>query len=503
MKKIPILWWTYGVEVLLFILLVGGVLPREFAWALAALMVGYAVLAPLDNGVVLFVASIPFFIALPITATFDNFNTWRIVSLVLAARYALELAVRRIAVATLRDLWRHPIAWIKAHSLAAKLILLFLLAVLSLIGAQHELAGMKRIIYFVNLSLVPFMVWALVKQGRLAVERIIKALAMPVLAVVAVGFLQLISTYLIDIYQFMRLWGERIQLVQFGAQWSQIATQVGNTWFAYYGQQLSLRVFSLFPDSHSFPTFVLLGLPALFALRMRRKSLWIGLTFLIVILSGTRGIWAAAVGVIALIPILSVLMRWQHIESAQRFVFRKIAIWLGVFFLLFALAWPIFISPQFLVSKGDWGMFANRIKSVIDFGETSNAQRIAIWRASLVSIAKHPVFGVGIGNFPVVLGQDIILARAGSTAHNLYLHIAAEMGILAVVNVIVLMASAWWATWRWFARANGPALIYAAALLLYLPWVYLYVLTDPIVFDERVFLMFATTLALAWASRHD
>jgi O-antigen ligase len=197
-------------------------------------------------------------------------------------------------------------------------------------------------------------------------------------------------------------------------------------------------------------------------------------------------------------------MRRQHISAVHRTTFRRMAIWLGVFFLLFALAWPIFISPQFLVSKGDWGLLANRMKSIIDFGETSNAQRIAIWRASAVSIAHHPLLGVGIGNFPVVLDQNIALARAGSTAHNLYIHVAAEMGIIAALIAIGLLVHAWLATWRWFARAgDDTSLGYAAALLLYLPWVYLYVLTDPIVFDERVFLLFATTLALVWVPRHD
>jgi O-antigen ligase len=492
MKKIPILWWIYGAEVLLFTLLVSGVVPRECAWVLAALLIGYSFWAPLEDGIVLFVMSIPLFIALPITSTFDNFNTWRIVSLVLFIRFALQA----------RPWPRWRTFQFRKHPIATGLLLLLLLAALSLIGSQYPIAGMKRIIYFVNLSFVPFVLWALVQQGKLAAERVIRAIAIPTLVVVGAGFVQVISTYCIDIYQFMRLWGERIQLVQFGTQWSYIATQVGNTWFAYYGEQLSLRVFSLFPDSHSFPTFVLLGIPALLAIDLRRKKLWLTLTFLIVILSGTRGIWAAAVGIVALIPVISWLLRRLQISTAHRVVFRKVGVWIGVFFLLFAIAWPIFISPQFLVSKGDWGLLANRIRSVIDFGETSNSQRIAIWHASLVSIGNNPILGVGIGNFPVVLGQDILLARAGSTAHNLYLHVAAEMGIIAALAMIALLAHAWWTAWKWFASATGPSLIYAAALLLVLPWVYLYVLTDPIVFDERVFLMFATTLALVWSHTH-
>ena len=52
-------------------------------------------------------------------------------------------------------------------------------------------------------------------------------------------------------------------------------------------------------------------------------------------------------------------------------------------------------------------------------------------------------------------------------------------------------------------RVRDVTLVIAGALLVYLPWVLAYVLTDPIIFDERVFLLFATTLALVWAHSHD
>src|SRR3989338_9607303 len=113
----------------------------------------------------------------------------------------------------------------------------------------------------------------------------------------------------------MRLWGEEIQLRLFGTEWSYIAVNLGNTWFAYYGEQLSLRVFSLFPDSHSFPIFLLLGLPALFAWTIQKPlaktgywamvrtrgllaTIWIPIALLMAILSGTRGIWAAGAGMV-------------------------------------------------------------------------------------------------------------------------------------------------------------------------------------------------------------
>lgn len=522
MKRFFTLNTVFAIYLVVFVAIIGGFAPRWIALVAVVLLAVWMLLQPLEDGVLFFVRTVPLFIALPLTASYDNVNMWRPLSLILFFRFLVEPSTRTALTRTACDAFSRPFSWLKAHPVAWQLLALLLLAALSLIGARYPAVGIKRIIYFVNLSLVPILVWSLLRQGRLTSEHIIRNLAIPTIVVIVAGFLQLASTYFLDVYQFMRLWGEQIQLRQFGTQWSYIAVNVGNTWLAYYGNQLSLRVFSLFPDSHSFPTFVLLGIPALVAiatepiLRIAKSVplkrlvrtyaslsiVWVPAAFFAAILSGTRGIWAASVGVLVLIPILLWLMRHAHIDVARRRMFAYGASYLIVFFMLFMIAWPVFISPQFLVGKGDLGMFTRRVRSVIDFGETSNALRLTIWKSSVISTVHHPLLGVGIGNFPVVLEQDIQLARAGSTAHNLYLHIAAEMGIAAALLSITLLLGTLRSAWRWFASARGPSLAYAASLLLYLPWVYAYVLTDPIVFDERVYLMFATTLALVWANDH-
>lgn len=171
--------------------------------------------------------------------------------------------------------------------------------------------------------------------------------------------------------------------------------------------------------------------------------------------------------------------------------------------MLFAVAYPIFVSPQFLLSKGDWGLFGERIKSIIDFGETSNSQRIEIWKASLESIKERPLLGVGIGNFPMVLDQRIFLARAGSSAHNIYLHVASEMGILALVTVIWFLWLVFKKSYENFVSEKDPLLVsYFAATILFVPWVLIYSLTDVALFDERSFLLFITTLSLILAIKN-
>ncbi len=448
-----------------FVAVVIGLLPREAVIYATAFLIAWMAIAPLEEGTLFFIQTVPLFVAIPLTATYDNLNLWRPLAIVLFVRLLLQKETRRQLIA----LWKNP---------AVRMIaVLFLLAALSLVGAMYPTIGIKRIIYFANLLMVPAVLAVLLRQGTLTSKQVINAIVIPVMIVVVVGYLQLLSTYLIDIYQFMALWGEYFQLNQYGTEWSYIAVHVGNTWLAYYGPQLSLRVFSLFTDSHTFPMYVLLGMPALFAWirgRNRWAMLWIPAAFLIVILSGTRGIWAAGVGA----ALIAVFLWWRTrlpARQARKPVFASLSRWMACFFLLFIIAWPIFISPQFLLGKGI--DLRTRIRSIIDFGETSNAARLLIWKASLVSIAHHPLLGVGIGNFPVVLGQDIRLARAGSTAHNVYLHVAAEMGIPALLVFLALLVYI-------LKKARDEWLVF-------IPWVLLYLLTDAALFDERAFLSFS------------
>lgn len=165
--------------------------------------------------------------------------------------------------------------------------------------------------------------------------------------------------------------------------------------------------------------------------------------------------------------------------------------------MLFSVAYPIFGSDQFQIKKTGSEILAKRIRSILDLEETSNNGRIAIWKASVASIIKKPLLGVGIGNYPVVLSQETEYAKAGSSAHNLYLTIAAEIGILGLVAVLgtllLILKSGLAVFW---SNTNIFNKVYSASFVLYTIWVLFYSLTDAALFDERAFLIFAVNSAI-------
>ncbi len=496
------------IQLVIVFLVAIGFLPRQFSLYLAIGLAGYFLIAPIDELAIFFVRSIPLFIAIPITSNFDSLTSSRIFSIILFVRW--------VNLDKIKNFFKFE----KSNQVHIILVAILGLALISITQATGHVLAIKRLIFIINLSLIGFVINDLAKDKKFRI-RIVKNISIPVILVAVVGLIQLISTYFMDIFQFVDFWGGIVERNLFGNAWANIALKA-NTWFAYFGDQLSLRMFSVFPDSHSFPIFLVLGLPAILAIsldkiiakkenfksmlhtRARMLILFVPLIFLDIILTGTRGMWAAGAGSLFLVVGYWVYFTRHGPDAYRKSVFKYISTYLSVFFLLFAIAYPIFASPQFQLSKDTSGLLAKRVRSIIDLAETSNSRRIEIWKDSVRSIIKHPLFGVGMGNFPVVVGEDLAKAKAGSSAHNLYLHIAAEIGIPALLATLYLFWLLLKKSYENFKAEIDPILlIYFGASLIFIPWNLLYSLTDVAIFDERAFLLFVATLAVIFSRKND
>ena len=85
---------------------------------------------------------------------------------------------------------------------------------------------------------------------------------------------------------------------------------------------------------------------------------------------------------------------------------------------------------------------------------SGDSVRMDLWRSASAIFLDHPVAGVGPGAYGIELRsyRNPGLARDNvTTAHNLYLNIAAEMGVLGVLAaawLILTLAWTWWRQWR-------------------------------------------------------
>lgn len=194
-------------------------------------------------------------------------------------------------------------------------------------------------------------------------------------------------------------------------------------------------------------------------------GLWLAGAALVLFLSLSRG------GFLALgvsLPAMSAgatrspaFRRWWNGRTANRTRTRLLAVGLVFVPIVFALA---VLGTTRLAEHG-----------------SGDAVRLDLWRSALVMFRDHPLAGVGPDAFGPELRayrQPLLACDHVSTAHNLYLNTAAEMGLPGIVSLLWLLsalARAWWRRWRalapgspawWQCLGIGAALAGFSAQLL-------------------------------------
>jgi O-antigen ligase len=83
-------------------------------------------------------------------------------------------------------------------------------------------------------------------------------------------------------------------------------------------------------------------------------------------------------------------------------------------------------------------------------------ERMAHWQSALAMWTDHPWLGVGIGNYGVVYTHYALPLWAFPLghAHNYYLNIAAEAGVLGLLAYLLLWGTAWLYAWRVARRSS-------------------------------------------------
>ncbi|GBG56493.1 exopolysaccharide biosynthesis protein [Sporomusaceae bacterium FL31] len=103
--------------------------------------------------------------------------------------------------------------------------------------------------------------------------------------------------------------------------------------------------------------------------------------------------------------------------------------------------WLLLLVPVALYLAHDG--FTERLMSIFNPTDTSSTLRIALWESTVAMIVDKPLLGIGWGAYWLVYPQyDFFIQDATTTifhAHNMYLNIAAEIGIPGLLVFLTIM----------------------------------------------------------------
>jgi len=299
---------------------------------------------------------------------------------------------------------------------ALGLFFFIILAGMSLLGAENPLWGMRKIIYFLSIFPLYFLVVNLADNSK-KIKKIIKGLIVSASLVALIGLFQFLAQFVFGLEKVYDFWAMNILPVFSGFNLGALILAYPS-WLVNISGKTIMRAFSLFSDPHMFSFYLGITMPFLIALRPKIFKGWIFkvsivLLFIALLLSFTRGAYLA---LIASFLVLSFIL-WRYLNN------RKIA-------LLLLASLLVFVIPA--------TPFSDRFYSTFNLSEGSNVGRLEMWQQASQAGLKNFWRGVGLGNYSLIVNTDFGY-RNPVTAHNLYLDIFSEMGFFALAVWLLLV----------------------------------------------------------------
>lgn len=345
-------------------------------------------------------------------------------------RAGFDLAITRVFIPLLLLGWitvklkdKKPLF---ARDKTAYLFITFLLfATLSLFFSHNPFWSLRKLFFLFSIIPIYFIAASLLNthiKKRFVIVSLVGGAT--VLAIIAI--IQFVAQFIFGIDPVYAFLAHNITPYFLGNSFSQ-SVLTYPSWLVNAGGITYLRAIAIFPDPHMLSYYLGMLIPwsiALWATSRKYSRLFFFSTIFLTIAdvyTFTRsGYLALIAGAIVILPLVS------------KAIIMKIIIAIAVLTFLFI------ITPSIPV--------AGRFTSSFDVNEGSNQGRISNWQQAISIIKNHP-FGVGIGMYSLAVDPTADY-RKPIYAHNLYLDIAAELGIITTIIFIVIIFTALYSFWN-------------------------------------------------------
>lgn len=236
---------------------------------------------------------------------------------------------------------------------------------------------------------------------------------------------------------------------------SLLGITLGSICLIYQGLSGDSRASGFFGHPMTFAGYFCIYLPVLLVCFLEQKiygewrwlaggSFALGLVALL--FNATRGAW------LALVPVLLFILGYYLLKG------NRLAI----------LCLAVFIAAGAGLSQ--YQPFLQRLATITDTKYQSNTERLLIWNSAYTMFKDHPTLGVGLGQYKDNYQKKYISPKAKepylSHAHNNFLQMLAENGIVGFVGFLTLLACFIGYSFKRFWQEKNPyALMMSMATL--------------------------------------
>ncbi len=191
-----------------------------------------------------------------------------------------------------------------------------------------------------------------------------------------------------------------------------------------------------------------------------------GLLLAGIVASWSRGAWLSLVVAFAVVAFALPRKLWQSVLLALTVMAIAGSMWLSGLL-------PASVVARISSSTEEFFAFDDVRGVDITSANYAVVERLAHWQAAIFMAEANPWFGVGLGNYEIVYDDYRLLnwPEALGHAHNYYLNIFGEAGIVGVLAYLGLWIGVSWVTWR--TRRHPDVLARFACVGLLGTWAYL------------------------------
>lgn len=370
--------------------------------------------------------------------------------------------VEGVDLASIRVLAAGIFLWWSAKSLTEKRLVLprplilfyftafLLFATASFLWAENASWTLRKTAFLLSFSPLFLVFSAVFRDPRLR-EKIVRASVSGAMLAALFSLMQFSAQFIVGVESVFAFWVKDILPFFLGPAFGETVASYPSLLVNISGLTV-MRASGFFPDPHMAAFFFGMSFPLALALAVdavpRRRTYWlIGAAIILLadLLTFSRG------GYIGLLFGMSVFALPLFLRYAAG---KKWRVEIGAAALVILIL--ILMSPV-----------GTRLFSSFSQSDGSNAERVRLWQEAGGLIALHPAIGVGLGNYPLSVKPSADY-REPIYAHNLFLDIALELGLIGAFFFIAFLflgiSSAWS---QWLRERTLLPLAFCSSLIVF------------------------------------